>query len=179
MNRRNQRRFISIGLAATLAVSIILNGVLWQAWSAASGTMTSLSRRVSALEKVSAAREAADPLMPAECGIAEGMGATRERPCLVEFQRLYRSPQQFVGRWVMVEGRYATGFEMNALFPPAEHFTYQTADRMLSSHRGIWVAAEYREGANLQKLSVVGKFKPGPAGHMGQYFGELAEAHMQ
>ena len=149
-------------LVVALLLSLVANVQLW--------------RRLGRLERVVAAREAADPLMPAECAIDDNMGKTRERPCQVDFERLRLWPRQFVGRWVLVTGRFEDGFEMSALFARDEAITDASEDRLLRERRGVWVDTGYRKGRDGQIVNVVGNFKPGPAGHLGMYFGELAEA---
>ena len=147
-----------------------------------------LGRRIAALEAAVAERDAADPLVPKECLYAmrtrgETWGQTRERPCEVEFQRLIEAPQQFEGRWVKVQGAYADGFETSALSSPESQPQRFSANGIPmpppSGYRhALWVSAPRTPDGTtddgLERVVVVGRFHRGPAGHLGAYFGELA-----
>ena len=155
------RKLVGGLLVVALLFSVVANVQLW--------------RRLGRLERVVAAREAADPLFPAECAIDDSMGKTRERPCQVDVDRLRLWPQQFAGRWVLVTGRFHDGFESSALFARDEVITNESWYRLLRERRGVWVNGGYRKGRDGQVVDVVGKFEPGPAGHLGMYFGRLTE----
>ncbi len=134
-----------------------------------------LSRRVQALEAAMARRDKADPLTAAECqwesrGHDWTAGESREHPCVVSFQRLIQAPQQFNGRWVEVQGHYEQAYEVSAFVAPYAPDS-NSADPYAEA---LWVNGAVLprlEGGSLDRA--VGKFRRGPAGHLGEYFGEL------
>jgi len=146
-----------------------------------------LSRRVVALEAAVAERAAADPLLPFECRDSgrlkarisgrkddEIAGRSRENPCVVQFERLLDAPQQFSGRWVEVQGRYVSGFEMSALFPlgsapPANALWEPTG-------HALWVSvAPFAKPDEQGGAVFIGRFRRGPAGHLAMYYGSLED----
>lgn len=131
-------------------------------------------QRIDALERIISTREAADPLMPKECtvdgAVDPPLGSSREKPCRVDFYRLLSAPQQFNGRWVVVSGRYESGFETSALFGRRE--TKGELPNGPDYGRALWVSVPVPQDSGPQ--DVVGRFRSGPSGHMWQFFGELA-----
>lgn len=160
----------------TFRVGTLLVGVAIVVIVALIAHELTLTNRIAALEAAVAQRDAADPLMPFECRHSlpvrgEISGNSRDKPCFVAFQRLLDAPQQFEGRWVEVQGRYASGFETSALFPldskpPSEGWE--------SYEHALWVGVQPFAKADTQNGVVfVGRFRRGPAGHLGQYFAAL------
>ena len=138
-----------------------------------------LARRIAALEAAVAQRDAADPLMPLECRGSfptrgELAGGSRDKPCIVTFQRLLDAPQQFNGRWVEVQGRYSSGMERSALYPvdstPAAMAAWE------SDEHALWVdVAPFAPADSENRAVFVGRFRRGPAGHLGAYFAALED----
>lgn len=128
--------------------------------------------RLTKIEAATQKRDDADPLEAHAC-VELNTGDSPHSPCRTTLHHLSRTPQQFHRRWVMVEGIYAQGFEQTALYPaprnksvPAEEF---------APHTGLWVQIGMKWGKP-SPMTVVGQFRRGPAGHLGEYFGELIDA---
>ncbi len=136
-----------------------------------------LARRIAALEAAVAQRDAADPLIGAECWYSlprhgELAGGSRDKPCIVTFQRLLEAPQQFHGRWVEVQGRYVGGFERSALYPvdskPPDGVMWEP-----TAH-ALWVDAAPFAPLDANSRGVfVGRFRRGPGGHLAAYYATL------
>ena len=134
-----------------------------------------LTRRVAALEVSAAARDKADPLLPPECewrgprGTIEG--GERAHPCTVTFERLLEAPQQFVGRWIEVPGRFLDDARGHALFPlnsvPPTDTPWEPTDHALLVNVQPFAPPDARHRAVF-----VGRFRRGPTGP-GGYFGAL------
>lgn len=118
-------------------------------------------------------RESVDPLVAREC-MELGLGTSPQKPCQTTLRRLAETPQQFHGSWVMVEGIYASGFEHTAVYPT--RLDTEEASQGLDKHAALWVQFGLPLTNSRPVITVVGKFERGPAGHMGDYFGELVDA---
>ena len=134
-----------------------------------------LSRRIDALESAVTERSAADPLMPFECQSRPDRplsGQSRDKPCIVSFQRLIDAPQQFQGRWVEVQGTYWSGFEQSELHPL--DWVAPDRDHWPDPARAFWVGVEPFAPLDAQNRGVfIGHFRRGPDGHLDQYFASL------
>jgi hypothetical protein len=131
------------------------------------------TKRLQKIEAVVKKREIADPLMAREC-VELKLGASPEKPCQTTLWRLAQTPQQFHGSWVMVEGIYESGFEHTAVYPlPSDG---GESSQKLDKHAALWVQLDLPETTSRPVIFVTGKFERGPAGHLGQYFGELVDA---
>jgi hypothetical protein len=135
--------------------------------------LTETTKRLQKLEAAVKKREIADPLEAHEC-VELGLGVSPDKPCETTLWRLAQTPQQFHGSWVMVKGIYASGFEHTAVYPlpPDGGVFSQTLDK----HAALWVQLNLPVTTSRPVVLVAGKFERGPAGHMGQYFGELVDA---
>ena len=118
-------------------------------------------------------RNSADPLVAREC-IEVDTGNSSDRPCLTTLRRLAQTPQQFHNRWVMVRGVYVSGFEQSALYP--ERLDSEVSTQELDRYSALWVHLDPIPSNDRPAITVVGRFSRGPAGHLGDYFGELTEA---
>lgn len=166
--------FIRIGvLAALLSIGANLYfGIRF--WSHASN-QARLEARFLTIEAELERRRRADPLEPVECDIANGLGDARDRPCRTYIWRLLRSPQQFDGKWVSVEGRYEHAFEHSALYDIKDHPLRGSAQVTEQNHFAIWITNN--QGIDSEaRIRFVGRYRPGPSGHFGLYGGELDEA---
>jgi hypothetical protein len=114
---------------------------------------TSTSERITTLEKLVSARELADSLIPKECTFDEGLGGSEDKPCWVEFHRILEAPQQFVGRWVVVTGKYVSGFEKSGLLSNSDEL-----NQKMSLHRAIWINPLLEELKDNDEIHLVGKF---------------------
>jgi hypothetical protein len=137
-----------------------------------SDNLTQATTRLQIVESAVKRRESADPLVARECE-EYGLGASREKPCLTTLWHLAQTPQQFHGSWVMVEGIYASGFEHTAVYPYPD---LEYPSQRLNKHEALWVQLPLPNTNSRPVISVVGRFERGPAGHMGEYFGELVDA---
>lgn len=141
--------------------------------------------RVDKIEAALKQRDNADPLVAREC-VEMNAGDAPDRPCVTTLQRLAQTPQRFHDRWVLLRGIYVSGFEQSALFPmPVEPEMPPPTDRPMppptfDRYTAVWVRFD-PTSTNLEgtpELTVVGRFKRGPAGHLGDYFGELTNAQV-
>ncbi|GAB3374521.1 hypothetical protein [Massilia agri] len=133
--------------------------------------------RLERIENVVKKREAADPLQAKECVELE-TGDSPDKPCMTTLRRLALTPQQYHDRWVVVEGLYAGGFEVSALFPEQEDRSVMASG--LDSYAALWVQLDLpNTPKEMPLIYVMGRFKRGPAGHLGQYFGELVNAEVR
>lgn len=128
--------------------------------------------RLNRIEAAIRKRDDADPLEARAC-MELNRGGSADSPCITTLHHLSRTPQQFHRRWVKVAGMYKQGFEQTALYPAREHVS-ASADEF-APHTGLWVQIGMDWGKP-SPMTVVGEFRRGPAGHLGEYFGELLEA---
>jgi hypothetical protein len=139
------------------------------------GDLAETTRRLKQVEVAVQKRENADPLVARECAEL-GLGGSPAKPCHTTLYHLALTPQRYHGVWVIVQGIYASGFEHSAIYPmPSEPGgTLQ----ILNQHSALWVQVGVPDTNSRPVISVTGRFKRGPAGHMGDYFGELIEAKL-
>jgi hypothetical protein len=132
-----------------------------------------LGRRVTRLEAAVAARDAADPLMPFEClhpRERAPSGQSRDKPCIVTFQRLLEAPQQFQGRWVEVQGTYWHGPEQSELFPL--DWTPPAPGHWPQPGHALAVSVAPLAPLDAQDHGVfIGRFQRGPTGPDANYAG--------
>ena len=135
------------------------------------------SARLERLEAAVKQREAADPLQAREC-VELGLGGSRDKPCMTTLRRLAQTPQQFHDRWVMVEGFHGSGFEHSALYPVQPELAYSA--KIFDKNAALWVDLDLPNTyeKDMPLVTVIGKFERGPAGHLGDYFGELTDAKL-
>lgn len=137
--------------------------------------LDNMAARISELETAVQVRNAADPLMPPECDPPARLGQSPKSYCQTTVYRLLQAPHQFNGRWVMVEGVYGGSFEESALYAPRDGEPPSTMSYAKNS--AIWVSPGFKiESNSMPRKVIIGKFKWAPAGHMGEYFGELTDA---
>jgi len=161
------------GLACCIVLNVVLAGLYLHMRSDLAETKT----RLASMEAVVKQREQADPMQARECVELE-LGDSPDKPCLTTIRRLAMAPNKYHDRWVMVQGLYAGGFEMSALFPelPDRSIMAREHDR----HSALWVSLNLPDTRKEMPLIVVsGKFKRGPSGHMLEYFGELVDAKVR
>lgn len=187
-HKRDIRRAIAYALVLlSCALSIYLSLLVVTLNENLARLEASTAKRITTLEVLVSKRETADPLTPIEC-TTEGMrGESREHPCYIYFHRLLETPQQFEGRWVCVTGLYFSGFEASAFFAtPDDNLVYgpdaprpgqkQTELHVDNWHKpALWLTPGFPPGKPFRRMSVVGRFKRGPSGHLGHYFGELTD----
>jgi len=163
--------FVSLALACSLGISIYLLAQFLQVRA----DLAETNRRLQKIEAAVQKRESADPLEAREC-VELGTGASPDNPCYTTLRRLAQTPQQFHRTWVVVEGIYASGFEHSAVYPiPSEPME---ASKSLDKHEALWVQLGLPNTQNRPVITVMGRFVRGPAGHLGDYFGELVDAKM-
>lgn len=133
-----------------------------------------LHSRISRLEQLTNERERADPLNPPECSVQPGLGASPSKPCHVTFSRLIQTPEKFHERWIVVTGSYSNITEENALYAPT---TDLSPLGMMQHHSAVWIDPyiESPDGSRT-KLTILGKFRNGPSGHLSSYFGTITNA---
>ncbi|MYN05570.1 hypothetical protein GTP41_26105 [Pseudoduganella sp. DS3] len=137
--------------------------------------LENIAARISELEAAARLRNEADPLMPSECDPPTRLGQSQSTYCQTTVYRLLQAPHQFNGRWVMVEGVYGGGFEESALYAPRDGEPLSAMSYAKSS--AIWVTPGFKiEPNSMPRKVLIGRFKWAPAGHMGEYFGELTDA---
>lgn len=170
MMRPRYSHVLLLVLACCIALSLFTFGQYLQMRDELAQTRARLAHIETAVKK----REEADPLQAGECVELE-LGDSADKPCLTTLRRLAMAPQQYHGRWVVVEGLYAGGFELSALFPEQENRSVMAPG--LDRHAALWVQLGLpATPKEMPLIYVTGKFKRGPAGHMREYFGELLDA---
>ncbi|MEW6761895.1 MAG: hypothetical protein AB1437_13825 [Pseudomonadota bacterium] len=172
MNRPRQT-FILLVLAGCAVLNLILVGLYLQLRNDLAQVKTRLASMEAAIQK----REDADPLQAQEC-VELDTGDSPDKPCMTTIRRLALAPQQFHDRWVLVRGLYAGGFELSALFEAQENRSVMAPG--LDSHAALWVplGLPYTP-EEMPLITVSGKFKRGPSGHLRQFFGELVDAEVR
>lgn len=160
---------VLVALAACIGMSLYMLVQVLQL----RGNLVDTTRRLQMVESAVKRREDADPLVAREC-IESGRGASRDRPCFTTLWHLAQTPQQFHGTWVVVEGIYASGFEHTAVYPMPSDTKFPS--QRLNKHEALWVQLGLPDTDSRPVISVLGRFQRGPAGHMGDYFGELIDA---
>lgn len=159
---------------AALAASLAVDIDLIRRDGRKTAQIDALAARLHAVENAIRQRDAADPLNPAECPAWRGTGDARDHPCQTTLARLLQAPQQFQGRWVMVEGGYRSAFEESALYPP--NYARPGKPQDLDRQQAIWIEPGFdTTSGSISAKVVIGKFKRGPSGHLGIYAGELTD----
>lgn len=162
---------VNSALVFVLGLSLYLLGQFLQM----RGDLAETTRRLKQVEVAVQKRENADPLVAQECAEL-GLGGSAAKPCHTTLHHLALTPQRYQGNWVTVQGIYASGFEHSAIYPmPSQPGgTWQILDK----HSALWVQLGLPDSNSRPVVSVTGRFERGPAGHMGDYFGELIEAKL-
>ena len=150
MKPRIRRHAIKILAALSSLIIIVLACATWSLWN-----------RIALLERTVAHREAADPLIPEECPHADWV-------CVTSIGQVVKSPEKYHGREIGITGIFVSGFETSILVDKTDR----------GEGQGIWVNDGIPVSRNLQEMTVVGRFKRGPSGHLGGYKGELSEVRI-
>jgi hypothetical protein len=169
-----RKQIFAIASHVALACSLIVGVYMAKRFLVLTARLDEVSRNLIHLEKIVQKREQADPLIPSECSVETGLGELRSRPCHTTFYRLLQAPQKFHGRWIIVDGLYASRFEESALYSP----NFSSIEPVIvQRHSAIWVTPQIKNNkSSLTAVNVIGKFENGASGHMNAYFGKLTNA---
>lgn len=169
-----KRHLKIVGVVALMAY-LLVSFVMVVRSTQAQARLDSMAARISELETAVQVRNAVDPLIPPECEPPARLGQSPNSYCQTTVYRLLQAPYQFNGRWVKVEGVYGGGFEESALYAPRDGEPPSAMSYAKSS--AIWVSPGFKiEPNSMPRKVIIGRFKWAPAGHMGEYFGELTDA---